>query len=105
MGKLGAATGDPTAVMVDLGALGVVNGPEDLPDWDAIKWSQQEAQVRRLRQRIFKAAQAADWKQLRNLQTPERVFQVVHSDLPVGFPILRTLDAFPGRYGQCQRSG
>jgi hypothetical protein len=33
MGKLGAATGDPTAVMVDLGALGVVNGPEDLPDW------------------------------------------------------------------------
>ena len=36
MGKLGAATGDPTAVMVDLGALGVVNGPEDLPDWDAI---------------------------------------------------------------------
>ena len=68
MGKLGAATGDPTAVMVDLGALGVVNGPEDLPDWDAIKWSQQEAQVRRLRQRIFKAAQAADFKQVRNLQ-------------------------------------
>ncbi|HEX2418965.1 MAG TPA: reverse transcriptase N-terminal domain-containing protein, partial [Micromonosporaceae bacterium] len=68
MGKLGAATGDPTAVMVDLGALGVVNGPEDLPDWDAIQWSQQEAQVRRLRQRIFKAAQAADFKQVRNLQ-------------------------------------
>ena len=68
MGKLGAATGDPTAVMVDLDALGVVNGPEDLPDWEAIKWSQQEAQVRRLRQRIFKAAQAADFKQVRNLQ-------------------------------------
>ena len=68
MGKLGAATDDPTAVMVDLGVLGVVNGPEDLPDWDAIKWSQQEAQVRRLRQRIFKAAQAADFKQVRNLQ-------------------------------------
>ena len=68
MGKLGAATGDPTAVMVDLGALGAVNGPEDLPDWDAIKWSQQETQVRRLRQRIFKAAQAADFKQVRNLQ-------------------------------------
>ena len=68
MGKLGAATGDPPAVMVDLGALDVVNGPEDLPDWDAITWSQQEAQVRRLRQRIFKAAQAADFKQVRNLQ-------------------------------------
>ncbi len=35
-------------------------------------------------------------QQLRDLQTPERVFQVVHSDLPVGFPVLRTLDAFPG---------
>ena len=68
MGTLGAATGDPTAVMVDLGVLGVVNGPEDLADWDAITWSRQEAQVRRLRQRIFKAAQAADFKQVRNLQ-------------------------------------
>ena len=35
-------------------------------------------------------------QQLRDLQTPEHVFQVVHSDLPVGFPVLRTLDAFPG---------
>lgn len=33
MGKLGAATGDPTAVMADLGVLDdAVNGPEDLPD-------------------------------------------------------------------------
>lgn len=69
MGKLGAATGDPTAVMADLGVLDdVVNGPEDLPDWDAIAWRRQEEQVRRLRQRIFKAAQAEDWRQLRNLQ-------------------------------------
>jgi RNA-directed DNA polymerase len=69
MGKLGATTGDPTAVMVDLGVLDdVVNGPEGLPDWDAIAWRHQEEQVRRLRQRIFKAAQAADWKQVRNLQ-------------------------------------
>ena len=69
MGKLGAATGDPTAVMADLGVLDdAVNGPEDLPDWDAIAWRRQEEQVRRLRQRIFKAAQAADWKQVRNLQ-------------------------------------
>ena len=35
-------------------------------------------------------------QQLHDLQTPERVFQVVHSDLPVGFPVLRTLDTFPG---------
>ena len=69
MGKLGAATGDPTAVMADLGVLDdAVNGPEDLPDWDAIAWRRQEEQVRRLRQRIFKAAQAEDWRQLRNLQ-------------------------------------
>ena len=69
MGKLDATASDPTAVMVDLGVLDdVVNGPEGLPDWDAIAWRHQEEQVRRLRQRIFKAAQAADWKQVRNLQ-------------------------------------
>ena len=69
MGKLGAATSDPTAVKVVLGAFDdVANGPEDLPDWDTIAWRRQEQQVQRLRQRIFKAAQAADWKQVRNLQ-------------------------------------
>lgn len=45
-----------------------VNGPEDLPKWDALEWRHQEAQVRRLRQRIFKATQAGDLKQVRNLQ-------------------------------------
>ena len=69
MGKLGAATGDPTTVMVDLGVLDdAVNGPEDLPDWDAIAWRRQEEQVRRLRQRIFKAAQDGDLATVRNLQ-------------------------------------
>src|SRR5258708_38025062 len=69
MDKLGVTSQDATAVMVDLAALGdVVNGPEDLPDWDAIEWCPQEARVRRLRQRIFKAAQAGDLKQVRNLQ-------------------------------------
>jgi N-terminal domain of reverse transcriptase len=69
MGKLGAMPGDPTTVMADVGLLNdVVNGPEDLPDWDAIVWRRQEEQVRRLRQRIFKAAQAEDWRQVRNLQ-------------------------------------
>ena len=47
----------------------MVNGPEgeDL-DWDAIDWRNVEANVRRLRQRIFTASQAGDLKQVRNLQ-------------------------------------
>ena len=68
MDKLGATTSDPTAVMVDIGAIDVANGPEDSLDWDAIRWRHQEEQVQRLRQRIFKATQAADWRQVRNLQ-------------------------------------
>ncbi|WP_420497461.1 group II intron reverse transcriptase/maturase [Parafrankia sp. FMc2] len=47
---------------------GVVNGPEGPLDWDAIDWRSEEKSVRRLRQRIFKAAQAGDWKKVRNLQ-------------------------------------
>lgn len=71
MGKLGATSTNPTAVMIDLaaaGAGGVVNGPQDRFDWDAIDWRAQYEQVRRLRQRIFKATQAGDLKQARNLQ-------------------------------------
>ena len=65
MGKLGAATGDPTAVMADVGGLDdVVNGPEDLSDWDAIAWRRQEEQVRRLRQRIFKAVRRTSQHEL-----------------------------------------
>ncbi|MCX5355793.1 group II intron reverse transcriptase/maturase (plasmid) [Streptomyces mirabilis] len=46
-----------------------VNGPEDTPlDWGAIDWRAQEESVRRLRQRIFAASQAADLKKVRNLQ-------------------------------------
>ena len=46
-----------------------VNGPEDLVlDWDAIDWRTCEDQVRRLRQRIFKATREQDWKKVRNLQ-------------------------------------
>jgi hypothetical protein len=42
----------------------IVNGPEDQPRnapvrWDKIDWRAQEEQVRRLRQRIFTASQAA----------------------------------------------
>ena len=64
MGKLDATTQNVTAVRVDLAALdtggAVVNGPEDPLDWDAIGWRRQEEQIQRLRQRIFKATQAAD---------------------------------------------
>jgi RNA-directed DNA polymerase len=70
--KLGATAQDATAVVVDLAVLdaggGVVNGPEDPIVWEAIDWRHQTGQVQRLRQRIFKAAQAGDHKQVRNLQ-------------------------------------
>jgi RNA-directed DNA polymerase len=46
-----------------------VNGPEDVDlDWDAVDWRFHEEQVRRLRQRIFKATQGGDLKRVRNLQ-------------------------------------
>jgi RNA-directed DNA polymerase len=45
-----------------------VNGPEDVPEWDAIDWRAHERNVRRLRQRIFKAAQEQDWPKVRSLQ-------------------------------------
>ncbi len=49
------------------------NGPEDQPrdapvQWEKINWRAQEEQVRRLRQRIFTAAQEGDWPRVRNLQ-------------------------------------
>jgi RNA-directed DNA polymerase len=72
MGKLGTTAQDATAVTVDFAALdaggAVANGPEDLINWEAIGWRYQDGQVRRLQQRIFKAAQAGDRKQVRNLQ-------------------------------------
>ena len=51
----------------------LANGPEDQPrnapvQWDKIDWRAQEEQVRRLRQRIFTAAQEQDWPRVRNLQ-------------------------------------
>jgi RNA-directed DNA polymerase len=45
-----------------------VNGPEDVLEWDAIDWRAREQDVRRLRQRIFKAAREQDWPKARNLQ-------------------------------------
>jgi RNA-directed DNA polymerase len=58
-----------------MAALDEANGPEDRPrrqdapaEWDQIDWRAHEGQVRRLRQRIFKAAQEGDWPKVRNLQ-------------------------------------
>jgi len=47
----------------------LVNGPEDYAlAWHGIDWAAAEESVRRLRQRIFTAAQKGDLKQVRNLQ-------------------------------------
>jgi len=47
----------------------VVNGPEDVGlDWDAVDWRRHEGNVRRLRQRIFKAMKEGDLAAVRNLQ-------------------------------------
>ncbi len=47
----------------------MVNGPKDVaPGWDAVDWRACEDNVRRLRQRIFKAAQEGDLATVRNLQ-------------------------------------
>ncbi|WP_228000406.1 group II intron reverse transcriptase/maturase [Nocardia australiensis] len=56
-----------TAIAVAAVDEGVVNGPEGF-DWDAVRWRRTENEVRRLRQRIFKASLAGDLKQVRNLQ-------------------------------------
>jgi hypothetical protein len=50
-------------------ALGAANGPGgDLLDWDAVDWRACEESVRRLRQRIFTASRAGDFKRVCNLQ-------------------------------------
>jgi RNA-directed DNA polymerase len=57
-----------TPVVAEVRAAPKVNGPEDVPDWDAIDWRAHEGNVRRLRQRIFKAAREQDGAKLRSLQ-------------------------------------
>jgi hypothetical protein len=62
-----------SAPAVGMGAV-TVSGPEgrardkDATGWDAIDWRACEQNVRRLRQRIFKAAREQDWPKVRNLQ-------------------------------------
>jgi len=56
------------------GKLGTsVSGPEGLPlfdgaAWERVDWRFHEEQVRRLRSRIFKAAQEGEWPVARSLQ-------------------------------------
>ena len=59
--------------VAEVTAARIANGPEDRPrgapvQWDTIGWRAQEERVRRLRQRIFTAAQEQDWPKVRNLQ-------------------------------------
>jgi RNA-directed DNA polymerase len=46
----------------------VVNGPEDVLDWDALDWRAHEDNVARLRRRIFTATREQDWATVRSLQ-------------------------------------
>src|SRR5215470_10898930 len=48
----------------------LANGTEKHPhtNWNATDWHQQGRCVRNLRQRIFRATQAGDWKRVRSLQ-------------------------------------
>jgi RNA-directed DNA polymerase len=62
-----------TPVVAGVRAAPKANGPEDQPrnapvQWGKVDWRAQEGQVRRLRQRIFKAAQERDWPKVRSLQ-------------------------------------
>lgn len=54
---------------LDAAAIVVANGPEDAtPSWHQVDWRAAEANVRRLRQRIFTASQAGDLAKVRSLQ-------------------------------------
>jgi RNA-directed DNA polymerase len=51
---------------------GGANGPEgEVLDWRAIDWRAVEADVRRLRQRIFTASQAGDLKKVTPTTSPK----------------------------------
>ena len=69
-GKLDAMTMQMSAATtVAAVTAGVANGPEDVADdWLSIDWRVVGEDVRRLRQRIFAASKAGDFKRVRNLQ-------------------------------------
>src|SRR5437660_320791 len=49
-------------------APGYANGPERPTDGNALNWRKVQRSVRNLRQRIFRATQAGDWRKVRSLQ-------------------------------------
>jgi RNA-directed DNA polymerase len=49
-------------------APGSANGPRRRTDWTAVNWRKAQRIVRNLRQRIFRATQASDWRKVRSLQ-------------------------------------
>src|SRR5215470_9336379 len=49
-------------------APGSANGPRRPTDWNAVDWRRAQRVVRNLRQRIFRATQAGDWRKVRSLQ-------------------------------------
>jgi RNA-directed DNA polymerase len=54
---------------LDTAATAAVNGPEgESSGWHVVDWRAAEGNVRRLRQRIFTASQAGDFKKVRSLQ-------------------------------------
>jgi RNA-directed DNA polymerase len=44
------------------------NGPERSTDWQYVDWHKANRVVRNLRQRIFAATQAGEWKKVHSLQ-------------------------------------
>jgi RNA-directed DNA polymerase len=46
----------------------LANGPDRSTDWQRVNWRKANRLVRNLRQRIFKATQAKDWKKVQSLQ-------------------------------------
>src|SRR5919202_2722485 len=49
-------------------ATSLANGTDLPTDWNSVNWRKANRQVRNLRQRIFRAAQAGDLKKVRSLQ-------------------------------------
>ncbi|WP_187365768.1 reverse transcriptase N-terminal domain-containing protein [Trebonia kvetii] len=71
------------------------NGPEGgAADWDAVDWSRTEADVRRLRQRIFTASKAGDLKKVRSLQR-----LMLRSRANALVSVRRVTEVNAGRYG------
>ena len=45
-----------------------VNGPVQRTDWNSVNWRKANTNVRRLRQRIFRASQDGNYRKVRSLQ-------------------------------------